>query len=266
MVEPEVEEVHQHTFYEVLWVEEGRSTQVIDYSAFPIVPGSLFFISPGQVHHFEDWQHLKGGSLFFQADFLSLPSHNPSNPFDFIFLDNRYASPVFSPPEQDWQAILRVLHQMETESHRNQPSLTIQQGFLQAVLAMIERSWRENQPEVPAVRAIQLFKQFKKLLDETVYHGYTAQYYAERLHITPHHLNSIAQKVADRSTSQVIRDRTILEAQRLLTFTDLTATEIAHLLHLTDSSWFAKIFRQATGQSPTEFRKQTASTYQQLRQ
>jgi AraC-like DNA-binding protein len=265
MEEPEVEEVHQHSFYEIIWVEAGTSIQVIDYQSYPIAPGSLFFISPGQVHHFEEWHQLKGGSLFFLADFF--PFHTQESPalFDFFFLDNRYSTPHFCPPKADWDAILHLFHLIEAENAHFHPNQRIQQGYLQALLAMIERSWRQNQPATPPIKALVYFKKFKNLLDQTLHEGQTAQYFAEKLHISTHHLNSICQQIAGCSTSQVIRDRIILEAQRLLTFTDLSSTEIAHHLSLTDSSWFAKIFRLSTGLSPSQFRKETGSTYLRLK-
>lgn len=261
MEDPDVEDVHQHTFYEILWVEEGQSTQVIDYQSYAIFPGSLFFISPFQVHHFEDWQHLHGGSIFFQASFLQSQPHFSSPLLDCVFLDNGYANPHFCPPKEDWKNILQTIHSLENEQKQAQPDPQILQGYLQVLLAQVRRSWRDSLAPNPSLRSLHLFKQFKQKLEENAGKGKTAQFYASQLNITPHHLNVVCQEVAGRSTSQVIRDRTILEAKRLLTFTDLNATEIAQHLHLTDSSWFAKIFRQSTQSSPLDFRRKMAPKY-----
>ena len=56
MEEPDIEDPHKHTFYEITWIDQGGGSQVIDYREYPNVDGSLFFVSPGQLHHFEDWQ------------------------------------------------------------------------------------------------------------------------------------------------------------------------------------------------------------------
>lgn len=74
MSEPDAADVHKHTFYEIIWTESGRSTQTIDYKEYEILPNSLFFISPNQVHEFEAWQPLKGGSILFTQDFFSAQS------------------------------------------------------------------------------------------------------------------------------------------------------------------------------------------------
>ena len=46
MSEPEVDDIHKHTFYEILWVDEGESRQFIDFHEFDLRAGSLFFIAP----------------------------------------------------------------------------------------------------------------------------------------------------------------------------------------------------------------------------
>lgn len=52
--EPNVDGIHKHTFYEILWTEKEISKQTIDYKEYKILPNSLFFISPNQVHQFEE--------------------------------------------------------------------------------------------------------------------------------------------------------------------------------------------------------------------
>src|SRR5690242_5851012 len=70
--EPNVDDFHKHRFYEILWTEKGKSKQIIDYSEYEILPNSLFFISPNQVHCFEEWKPLTGGTILFTEDFYLL--------------------------------------------------------------------------------------------------------------------------------------------------------------------------------------------------
>ncbi len=64
MEEPDVDDIHKHSFYEILWTEKGISKQTIDYKEYEVLPNSLFFISPSQVHQFEEWKPLTGGYNF----------------------------------------------------------------------------------------------------------------------------------------------------------------------------------------------------------
>jgi AraC family transcriptional activator of pobA len=93
MAEPDVEENHKHTFYELIWVEKGRSKQVIDFREYKMSAGSIFFISPGQVHRFEEWRGVIGGSLLFTGEFFLLGQESRDQLFELIFLDNIYFRP-----------------------------------------------------------------------------------------------------------------------------------------------------------------------------
>jgi AraC family transcriptional regulator, transcriptional activator of pobA len=62
---------------------------------------------------------------------------------------------------------------------------------------------------------------------------------------------------------EVIRNRIILEAKRLLVNNDMTVLEIANYLNFADNSYFSKFFKRLEGVTPEEFRKRT-DTYGHL--
>lgn len=70
MDEPNVDDIHKHTFYEILWTEKGICKQTIDYKEYEVLPNSLFFILPNQVHQFEEWKPLTGGTILLQKTFF----------------------------------------------------------------------------------------------------------------------------------------------------------------------------------------------------
>ncbi|MBC8084372.1 MAG: AraC family ligand binding domain-containing protein, partial [Hymenobacter sp.] len=61
--ELDIVDPHRHAFYSVLWTDAGRSWQAIDGVEYELRAGTLFFISPGQLHFFEEYEHLRGGSV-----------------------------------------------------------------------------------------------------------------------------------------------------------------------------------------------------------
>jgi AraC-like DNA-binding protein len=79
--------------------------------------------------------------------------------------------------------------------------------------------------------------------------------YAEQLYITPNHLNALCQDLLGKTAGDVIRERVLLEAKRLLTNEQKSVSEIAGELNFPDNSYFSRFFRKYTGQSPEEFRK-----------
>ena len=69
---------HRHSFYEILYVKEGKGTHVIDFEPYQIQPPSLYFISPGQVHFWQQDKPIDGRIILFTGDFLFLTPPNKS--------------------------------------------------------------------------------------------------------------------------------------------------------------------------------------------
>ena len=261
MEEPDVEDLHKHTFYEIIWIDEGMCRQVIDYQSYQVSSRTLFFISPGQLHEFEEWQRAAGGSILFTEDFFLLNQQDKDKLFELSFLDNFYGNPCLKPDPESYVEIRQTIDLLATERRRGNPAQSIQQAFLHILLSQIQRCIDAQTKEVVPKKYTILYKRFKKLIDAHFQASLTASDYAARLHITPHHLNYVAKRVTGKTAGAVIRARSVLEAKRLLTFADFTVTEIAARLGFFDSSYFAKLFKSETGVSPVEFRKSMSEKY-----
>jgi len=261
MEEPDVEETHKHSFYEIIWIEEGKSLQVIDFREYEMSRGSLFFISPGQVHRFEEWKRVKGGSILFTGDFFLQNHGNREQLFELIFLDNVYFQPDLRPDKKSFSEIIRTIHLIAEEKKRPDPTPSILQSYLHILMAQIKRCVESDPSNIVARPYLLLFKQFQRLLETHFPENLTPGSYAGRLHITPHHLNHVVKQVTGKTATEVIRERSVLEAKRLFMYSDLSVTEIAAQLNYFDSSYFAKIFKAATGMSPSEFRMNISVSY-----
>ena len=80
-------------------------------------------------------------------------------------------------------------------------------------------------------------------------------FYADQLNITPNYLNILSQRYLKIPAGDVIKERTILEAKRLLISTDLSVKEIAYQLGFSDNGYFAKVFKKYIGITPTDFKE-----------
>lgn len=281
MVEPDVDDLHKHTFYEIIWTDAGRSHQHIDYRAYAMEPHSLFFISPGQLHQFEEWQVLTGGSIFFTEEFFLLNQQNQDALFELSFLDNFYANPLVQPDAASYAGIRQLIGLLLDEYARPSASARVMQALLHALMGLIQRSvdveeGRDRRPVPsgtgagaaptapvqlhPAAHMV-LYKRFKRLLDQHYAEALTPGTYADRLAVIPHHLNHVVKRITGTTAGAVVRARAVLEAKRLLTFTDLSVQEIAAQLSFFDSSYFAKLFKAETGRAPLDFRRTQSDFY-----
>ena len=261
MEEPDVDDIHKHTFYEILWTEKGISKQTIDYKEYEVLPNSLFFISPNQVHQFEEWKPLTGGTILFTEDFFLLNHNSKNRLFELSFLDNFYANPCVNLCENQFALIKQTIDLITAEQKRKAKSETILQSLLHILLAQVQRCIDTETEKPISKNYLILFKQFKNLLDKHFAENQTVNFYAQQLFITQHHLNLITNTVTGKTASEVIRARSILEAKRLLTFTDKTVSEVAFELNYTDSSYFAKIFKAEANLSPMAFKNQMSEKY-----
>jgi AraC family transcriptional regulator, transcriptional activator of pobA len=259
--EPNVEDLHKHTFYEVMWVEKGKSRQVIDYVDYEISPGSLFFISPGQLHIFEEWRPVSGGCIVFTEDFFLLNYQDKDKLFELSFLDNFYSHPVLHPTKPKFLEIKRTIDLITEEKKRKNYLPSVAQALLHVLLTQIQRCIDDQSESVVSKKYLVLYKKFKNLIDLNFTENISVSEYASKLAITQHHLNFVAKDVTGKTATEVIRARSILEAKRLLSFSNHSVSEIASQLGYFDSSYFAKLFKAETGNTPLEFKSAISESY-----
>lgn len=99
-----------------------------------------------------------------------------------------------------------------------------------------------------------LLKNFQKLIELHYKEKKLTKEYAALLYITPNHLNALSKDVTGRSAGELIRDRVLLEAKRLLVNARLSISEIASELLFQDNSYFSKFFKKYEGVTPEGFR------------
>lgn len=261
MEEPDVAEIHKHRFYEIIWIEKGKGRQTIDHREYAVSPGSVFFIAPGQIHRFEEWEQIIGGSIMFTEDFFLFDHHDKHKLFELTFLDNFYLNPCVELNKNDFSDIRRTVELIVREEKRSDKSRLITRAYLHVLLGQVQRSLNKRNKSPISKRNLLLYKHFKSLLDKHFAENKTTAFYAEQLNITQHHLNSIVKGITGKTTTQVIRARSISEAKRLLAFTDQTVSEIAAGLNYFDSSYFTKIFKLDTGVTPIVFKNAFSEKY-----
>ncbi|MDF2921657.1 MAG: response regulator [Paenibacillaceae bacterium] len=79
---------------------------------------------------------------------------------------------------------------------------------------------------------------------------------AAHFHLSPNHFGNLFKRETGESFSGYVARLRMNKAKFLLRNTDLKVTEIAQGVGYLDSNYFATVFRQTVGLSPTEYRKQ----------
>jgi AraC family transcriptional activator of pobA len=247
---------HKHTFYHVVLFTEGAGNHSIDFKSFEVKPYQIYFMAPGQVHrwNFEgpvDGYIINFSGEFFQS-FLLRPDYLEGMPFFTGNVDDE----VIDLTADVQQQVTGLFEQLIKESHEpyRMGMDMIRTIMLQLFILVARQSEQSSQITVPTYNYT-LLQSFRKLTDKNFTHLKLPKDYAALLYITPNHLNALCNDMLGISAGEVIRNRIILEAKRLLVNLDLNITEIAGKLNFADNSYFTKFFKKYTGITPEEFRK-----------
>jgi AraC-like DNA-binding protein len=82
--------------------------------------------------------------------------------------------------------------------------------------------------------------------------------YARELAVSAGSLNTMCKRHLGRGAKDVIEEQLVVEARRLLLYSDETASRVAIRLGFKDASYFSRFFRRANGCTPSEFRARSA--------
>ena len=111
-------------------------------------------------------------------------------------------------------------------------------------------------PRAPTTRDVELHRRFARLLEHDFARHHDAGHYADALAVPAAALSRALAEATGRTTKDLITDRVMLEAARLLRYTDRTVGEIAHATGFTDPLYFSRAFKRRFGESPMAYRDQ----------
>lgn len=104
-----------------------------------------------------------------------------------------------------------------------------------------------------------LVQRYRALLELHHRQHRPVSFYAEALHVTADHLSRACRSVAGRSALELMHERVLVEARRLLAYTEAPVSEIAQELGFEDPGYFSRFFARLAGQSPSAYRAAVAS-------
>lgn len=248
--------LHRHNYCEIFAFTNGKGSHLLDTELHDIKKNMLHFVSPGQVHQIKREPGSEGHVIFFSRDFLLSSTSNKQLLFELPFFNNFSVDPTLQLSDDQMQKVLQLIQNIKTESELGDAQSTdLIRSYLHTLLLLCLRYYTESKPQQAPDRSAKMVRELQALLDQHFREEHQVQYYAKQLHTTPKTLNEACKQVMNRTASDLIYDRLILEAQRLLLHSDLSTKEIAYFLSYQDPAHFSKFFKKRTGKSPSELRE-----------
>ncbi len=106
---------------------------------------------------------------------------------------------------------------------------------------------------------LDVLRKYNLMVENHYRKEHTVHFYAGQLNKSPKTLANYFARYNHKSPLSVIQDRIILEAKRLLMYTDKSAKEIAYDLGFDDAAYFSNFFKKQTTYSPSDFRNARSS-------
>lgn len=248
-----VEEPHRHNSYVLVLFTKGSGTHDIDFDSFKIQPGSMFFLQPGQIHNWVLSDDIDGFVVFYSQEMYNLYFRQKTIDA-FPFYSSLGNSPEMFFETKELKSIEPYFHNMLEEYQGN---MVMKQDKIINLLDSIhiEIARKYNETHVLETHSYNSrIKDFDVLLEKYFWTEKAPSFYASQLHITLKHLNRICNEILKKTTTQVITDRIILEAKRMLMEKKRTVNEIASALGFDDYSYFVRLFKKHTAMTPMAFR------------
>lgn len=248
----EFEQPHKHDFYMVFFVEKGSGVHNVDFTQYTVNDYQVYFIRAGQVHNWSLDVDTSGFQLMLAADVITIFSNLGS----FPFFEQSVPS-CLSLDKKQFEEFKIHLHEIELVLSDNDVlTKEILLLRLHLMLKLLQKEYLNQFPEHDSsTKPEKIIKGFNTLIDDHFNEESSVNFYADKLNITANYLNILSQKYLKMPASDVIKQRTILEAKRLLTSTDLSIKEIGYQLGFNDNTYFSKVFKKYTGKTPGDFKK-----------
>lgn len=248
---------HKHNFFLTVIFTRGSGIHEIDFEKYEVLPGSVFMLNPGQTHYWELSDDIEGMILFHSKEFFDVCFTNQSV-FDFPFFYSVHnPSALFLEPAQTAHLADNFQNILQEYTHRHLLSRQKIVSLLNCIYIDLSRVYLQsghNKLLKPGKYAGYLRK-LEELIEEQFKKEKSAATYAERLNITKRHLNRLTQQMLGKSTTQLITERVILEAKRLIVYDASSLATISHELGYEDYTYFSRLFKKWTGLTPSEFGK-----------
>lgn len=241
---------HRHEYEELIVLLEGSPEHYIDFKRQTIPAPAIIYVSKGKIHQFMPDINTRGWLMQYQNEFA------PQSNFQFYshFADTIHYSLSQNVCHNKLDTLCSLIYE---EFSTQQKKYQVIKHLLMALLAQIET---EHSIEVEKKKNVgnshtSTFDKFLKLVETNYKQAESVQFYADQLNTSARNLNLICRSVFDKSVSEIIEDRRLIEAKQLIVSTDKTISEIGFELGYNEKSYFTRVFSKREGITPTEFKR-----------
>lgn len=243
-------QLHRHPYYEIFWYRTGGGVVVSDFDRLKFEAPALVVVPAGRLHTSELRPETAGWLVAFSADVVQEESEPCAELMSlplFASSSHQLVSMVRGSQAEEMTRLYGELLR-EYEGHAPWRDLSLRSA-LRLLLIKCARLFSLEEPK-PTDAPAMITRRFQQELEESFLEVRQVRDYASRLGLSPQRLIQCVRERMGRTPGELIAERVLAEARRLLFHTPQTVAEIAYALKFKDPSHFGHFFRRHCGCTP----------------
>ena len=238
--------------FTILWLIDGSGQLRIDFVDYSMMPGQVVTMVPGQTYE-GVMQYNKLIVMRLRDGFFD---HRYRTRLLFMktFFPGNGRGALFELSSMESDHLLQLAGIMVHEQQKKAVDWDLQAHLASAFLTYLSHC-NHKTPVTNKLdeRVIELLI----LINRYFCKERNASFYARKFSLTRKRLNELTKKQLNKTVTQLVHDRIILEARRVLIYDTKTVKAISYELGFADSAYFCRFYKRQTGESPMAFRKAT---------
>ena len=236
-----------------MYVKQGKGENVIDFETYEVKPNTIFFISPGQIHSIKMSTDTAGYVFSFEADFYLL-NDSLQKLLDYPFFHSINNLPVCYLPSSNKEIESLCVEMFKEFKNNEKDKNKMLRAMLEVFLIKASRLYDQKGKEDKPINLTYQLRKLESLIEANFKTLKSVKDYANLMHVSSKHLNSLCKRGLGKTVTNLVHQRILIEARRLLLFTDNTITEIAYELGFSDKSYFIRFFKKNMFVTPDVYR------------
>jgi len=241
-------------YFTIAWNHGEKQTITIDGVAHDFMPHTIIPLMFNQSFYFERavdvvaWQ--------FNREFYCIIDHDAEvSCVGFLFgMGDQLFISLDDPAQYKLKLLLDVfIEELNTRDNIQTDMLMMLLKRLIITITRLAKSKYIPDPKLQDQR-LDVFRKFNLCVEANFRTEHSVNYYARLLNKSPKTLSNIFSLYNNKTPLQVIQERIIIEAKRLLYYTGKSVKQITYELGFEDPAYFSNFFKKHTSLSPLDFR------------
>ncbi|MDV5169310.1 AraC family transcriptional regulator [Photobacterium rosenbergii] len=241
---------HRLNFSALIYITEGQGLHYVEHQQHRLRTGSMLVLGKNQIHAFAKERSVDGYVLSFDCSFLSNGSNDPY--FDLLLSAMVHINCVHHADEDIGPLFSAMVNEFESTSEFKDE--IIRNLIRSIILKAVVPSYQHQKQSSQRIGNNDYYR-LKKYIDEHFQDRPTAGDIALALGKSTKQLDKLAKDHAGLSVKELVDERVLVEAKRLLAFSQYSISDIANRLGFNEATNMTKFFKRHTDVNPKDFRQ-----------